>query len=218
VTFRNIEFTDLGEGFKPLLRGKGLAGWFVEGDERGFRAEGGELVATSPHWSSRRYLLRGEEYGDYRLRFECRLDKGANCGVVVRGHRGERSNFGPPGATDHPVIKLTDAAAYPKLPPGGSHWVASGSHDGPGPREVRFPVGEWNKVEIEVRGATCQVWLNGARAVRLRLDEANRSGRLLAGLAREKGHVGFQANVGTARFRNIEIQELPPPEKTRFPG
>jgi hypothetical protein len=209
VTFRNIEFTELREGFKPLLRGNGLAGWLVEGDERGFRAEGGVLVATSPHWTSRRYLLRGEEYRDYRLRFECRLEAGANCGVVVRGRRGERSG---PGVIDHPVIKLTDAAAYPMLPPGGSHWVASGSHDGPAPREVSFPVGEWNAVEVEVRGATCQVWVNGARAARLRLDEANRSGRLLAGLARPKGHVGFQANAGTARFRNVEIRELPPPE------
>ena len=45
--------------------------------------------------------------------------------------------------------------------------------------------------------------------VRLKLDETNRSGQLLAGLARAKGHIGFQANVGTARFRNVEIKELP---------
>jgi hypothetical protein len=212
VTFRNIEFTDLTEGLTPLPLRKGLPGWSVEGGGRGFRGEEGVLVATSPHWMSREYLLSERQYGDYRLRFECQLEKGANSGVVVRGYRGERSNIGRPGAIDHPVIKLTDAGAYPKLPPGATHWVASGSHDGPGPREAYFPVGEWNAVEVEVRGKTCQVWVNNAPVVRLRLDEANRSGQLLAGLAREKGYIGFQANVGTARFRNVEAQELPAPE------
>jgi hypothetical protein len=143
------------------------------------------------------------------MRFECRLEEGANCGVVVRGFRSEQSG---PGAIDHPVIKLTDAKAYPKLPSGSSHWVMSGSHAGPYLWASDFPTGEWNAVEIEVKGTTCQMWVNKILVVRLKLDEANRSGQIPAALARERGHVGFQANVGTARFRNVEIEELPPEE------
>jgi Protein kinase domain/Domain of Unknown Function (DUF1080) len=212
VRFRNIEFTDLSEGFKPLPVSKGLPDWILEGDESRFRTEGGVLVGTSPQWQSRGYLLREGQYANYRLRFECRLEEGANCGVVVRGRRGERSDFAQPGAIDHPVIKLTDARGNPNLPPGGSHWVASGDHYGPRPRDVPFPVGEWNKVELEVKGTSCRVWLNTVLAASLNLDEANRSGHFLPGLARDKGHIGFQANGGTVRFRHIEIQELPLPE------
>lgn len=212
VTFRNIEFTDLGEGYRPLTLTGPLDGWFVEGDERRFRTEDGVLAATSPDWKSRGYLLSQRQYENYRLRFDCRLEEGANSGIVVRGYRGERSDFERPGAIDHPVIKLTDAGAYPKLPSGNSHWVMSGNHACPFLRSIDFPIGEWNTVEIEVKGTTCQMWVNKALAVRLKLDEMNQAGQLLAGLARSKGHVGFQANVGTARFRNVEIKELPPSE------
>jgi hypothetical protein len=213
VTFRNIEFTDLGETStsKPLPLDRDLTGWIVEGEEERFRVERGVLVATTPGWQSRGYLLSREQYENYRLRFECRLEQGANSGVVVRGSRSERSNFEQPGAIDHPIIKLTDPGTHPLMPPGGSHWVASGEHDGPRPRAIDFPLGEWNEVEIEVRGNTCQVWINKSHVIHLKLDEANQSGRLVAGLARRKGHIGFQANAGTARYRNLEIEELPPP-------
>jgi hypothetical protein len=215
VRFRDIEIKEFPPsekvGVKPgrLLTGKGLTGWTVEGDEDRFRMEDDVLVATSPDWRSRSYLLSDEQHADCRLRFECRLEKGANCGVVVRGYKGERSDWERPGAIDHPIIKLTDPGAYPGLPPGGSHWVASGKHEGPEPRAVPFPIREWNAVEIEVRGTACRVWINKELAVRLSLDEDDRSGQLLAGLARERGHIGFQANTGTARFRNVEVEVLP---------
>jgi hypothetical protein len=217
--FRNIEIEDLSSAEKVgarrlrgLFNGRDLTGWAVEGDDRRFQVEDGVLVATSPGWQSRGYLLSEGQYANYRLRFECRLSEGANCGVVVRGRKGERSAFEQPGAIDHPVIKLTDRRTYPELPPGGTHWVASGKHEGPMPRAIDFPMEEWNAVEIEVKGTSCRMWVNKVLAVGLELDEANSSGRLLAGLARARGHVGFQANTGTARFRNIEISEIPPPE------
>ena len=205
-------FNDLSEGYRPLPLSKGLSGWFVEGDERRFRTEGAVLMASSPDWKSRGYLLCEGQYENYRLRFDCRLEEGANCGIVVRGFREERSDFERPGAIDHPVIKLTDAGAYPNLPSGSTHWVMSGSHAGPFLWPTDFPIGEWNTVEVEVKGTTCRMWVNTVLAVSLKLDEANRSGQLLAGLARKKGHIGLQANVGTARFRNVEIKELPPSE------
>jgi tRNA A-37 threonylcarbamoyl transferase component Bud32 len=210
VAFRNIEFTDLSAPFKPLTVERNLFGWILEGNEERFQSNGEVLTATSPHWKSRGYLLSEKEYENYRLRFDCRVEEGANGGVVVRGDRADRSTFEANGAIDHPVIKFADRFHHPNMSPGASHWVASGKHEGPSPRVVDFPIGQWNAVEMEVKGATCQVWVNKALVITLELDAENKYGQLLAGLARTKGHIGFQANTGTVRFRNIEIAELPP--------
>ena len=61
------------------------------------------------------------------------------------------------------------------------------------------PFGEWNTLEIEVRGGTIVSRLNGV--------EMNR----VAGVKNPKGAIALQSEGGAVEFRNIAVEETPPP-------
>jgi hypothetical protein len=160
----------------PRRGDRSLFGWVLEGNEERFQSNGEVLTATSPHWKSRGYLLSEKEYENYRLRFDCLVEEGANGAVVVRGDRADRTTFEGNGAIDHPVIKFADRFHRARMSPGASHWVASGKREGPSPRAVDFPIGHWNAVDMEVKGSTCHVWVNKTLAITLELDAQNKHG------------------------------------------
>ena len=57
------------------------------------------------------------------------------------------------------------------------------------------PFGEWNVIEVEVKGDTLVNWLNGV--------EQNR----VTGLATKNGAIALQSEGGAAEFRNVWIEE-----------
>jgi hypothetical protein len=59
------------------------------------------------------------------------------------------------------------------------------------------PTGEWQMLEIEVRGDSLNVTLNGTVVTRA------------AALANPRGYVGLQGEAGVVEYRTIEIQEMP---------
>jgi hypothetical protein len=67
------------------------------------------------------------------------------------------------------------------------------------------PVGQWNTFEIEARGNTVTVWLNGERISQF-------TGGHLHGEAgrRQRGHLGLQNHGPGSRvaFRNLRIKRL----------
>jgi 3-keto-disaccharide hydrolase len=62
---------------------------------------------------------------------------------------------------------------------------------------VAKPTGEWQMLEIEVRGDFLNVTLNGTVITRA------------SGLANPRGYIGLQGEAGTVQYRKIEIQEIP---------
>ena len=62
--------------------------------------------------------------------------------------------------------------------------------------DVEKPFGEWNVLEVEVRGDTLVNRVNGV--------ELNR----LTGIVVEKGAIALRAEGGTVQFRNVWVEEL----------
>ncbi len=153
---------DIEKGFTPLFDGRGLDGWVVEG-KRTCEQDGKQV----PIWSVEEgmILCQGNGYGFLRydkefqdciLRLEYRMTKGCNSGIGIRtvpytGKGGTR-----PSRAGYEMQILDDAGRKPGTHSSGSlyRYVA--------PRvNASRPAGEWNALEIELRGPHVKLTLNG---------------------------------------------------------
>ena len=105
---------------------------------------------------------------------------------------------------------LTDPARFPNEPAGMTHWVKDGSLFDRPDRPADLGPG-WNRLELEVRGEALRAWVNGKPVTDRKLDAKAGVNPFVPGLVRRKGPLGLRAFTGTARFRKIEVQELPAP-------
>src|SRR5437868_4578472 len=69
------------EGFTALFNGRDLTGWKATGDMKVWGAEGGVMFVQGGGGG---WLMTEKEYGDFELRLEYKMTKGANSGVGIR--------------------------------------------------------------------------------------------------------------------------------------
>jgi predicted Ser/Thr protein kinase len=196
------------EGFASLFNGKDLTGWITEGGRAAW-CENGELVLAG----TRRYfgfIFTERRFGDFLLRFEYKPEAGTSSGVAVRSELRSALEIQISDSEDRDVIghQKTGTLLW-------SEKLAAGRPPDL-PAKLR-PAGEWNEMEIELRGLALQVRVNGQIVTTADLDElAQRPGALPA-LTRPTGRIGLQYHVGTIRFRKIRIKELTAEEEAPAP-
>ncbi len=191
--------------FTPLFNGGNLTGWKLDSGHPGdWGAILGDLVFDVMPGKGG-WLLTEKEYGDFILRLQFQLGKGSRSGVAIRA-AGNRA----PRYLEIQLQDDSDPRQPPGMPPTGSLIWSSGSlHLPPDPAAALKPFGEWNDLTIEVRNQTLRVLINGRPVRSNDLAYLARQPDALPELQRPSGRIGLQAQAGTARFRYIEIQELP---------
>src|SRR5207244_4829120 len=98
------------------------------------------------------------EEGDFVARVEYRLPKGGNNGLAIRyPGKGQPSQV----AMCEVQILDDDVPKYRKLYP--RHYNGSAYGMVPAHRGYLRPLGQWNFIEVTVRGPTIRVELNGTR-------------------------------------------------------
>lgn len=205
--------TGSADGFTRLFNGKDLTGWFVEsGDARTWEAGDGELIARGQGLDMRNCLLTEGLYADFRLRVEFSVARGAASGIALRALRGETMGGHP---FDHPNLLLMDGRTVIQgrgtKETGELHWVTNAADTAPSQSADLQPTWSWNRLEVEVKGSSLRAWVNGKQIASATLSGSARlPDGTIAALGRPRGRVGLQKLIGTARFRNIEIKELPP--------
>lgn len=198
----------------PLFNGRSLNGWFVErGDKDAWGVEAGALVARGQDSSKAGFLLTERTLRDHILSFEFQLGPDSDSGVVPRAVRDEPS---------HLELNLRSVRETPSFH-GFLFWSLSGNvRDGLQPRPVERASGPWNQAVIESRGGLLRVTINGRLAHSTDLRWFTDKPEAAPGVRRESGHIGFQSNVGAARFRNIKVRGVPRTEAGggtgRLPG
>jgi tRNA A-37 threonylcarbamoyl transferase component Bud32 len=202
----------------PLFDGRSLAGWVVDGGDAGeWRIENGAIVTTGTPNGPRTWLLSAREYGDVRVRFEYRLEPGGNSGFVLRAVPGECPVLAPGRPTPapyHQQVEISDDASpkWARFPTGQVNGAATSTGPALKPQHrarVR-PSGEWNRMEVELRGQGIRVRVNGEDVLADNLDRLIGLGSPYPALRRPRGRIGFQQHLKTAEFRNIAIEELGP--------
>jgi len=197
--FKNVRLTEL--GYTPLFNGKDLKGW--QGDTTGYTVEDGKLVALK---TGRGNLYTKEQYSDFVVRFDFRLEPGANNGLAIRAPLSGDAAY---SGMEMQILDDTHEQ-YKNIQPYQFH----GSVYGIAPAKPGHlkPVGQWNSEEVVCRGRQVTVNLNGTTIVDVDLDRASTpqtiDKRDHPGLKRDTGHIGLCGHGARVEFRNFRIKSL----------
>jgi hypothetical protein len=223
------------DGFVPLFNGKDLSDWFIEsGEQNSWRVMNGELVAAGPkysanYWQDQGWLMTKREYSDFILRLQFKQSTSAETssgGVALRAVPGETVRMSKPEVTyadDTPFqlnVVCGDAPyTLTNAVPTGSLMWSPGAPRLPGTLSGLRKVGEWNDMEIEMRGQALRVVVNGIEVQKVSFDADKPRANPAAALSRTSGCIGLIKRLEEIRYRNIEIKELSPSKVSpNWPG
>jgi hypothetical protein len=197
------------QGWKLLFDGKTTAGWrgYRKPDvPAGWKVENGALVLDGKGGD----LVTAEQYGDFELALEWRIEEGGNSGIMYRVVEAEKA----PPYFSGPEMQIAD----PKNVDGPHPMRRAGScYDlYPVPRDVTRPGGQWNQARLVVRGPRVEHWLNGARVAAYEIGSADWEAKVAASKFAKwpqfgkapRGHIDLQDHGNRVEFRNVKLREL----------
>ncbi len=190
-------------GFTPLFDGKTLNGWTLLGKTgAGYLVRDGKIICPPKGGGN---LFTDNEYADFILRFEFKLEGGSNNGLGIRAPL-------QAGGIAYEGMELqiinNSAERYKNIQP----WQKHGSlyHVFPAKTGYLKKPGEWNEQEVTVQRRRVKVVLNGHTILDANLDSVTDPEIIKKhpGLQRESGHIGFLGHDEPIEFRHIRIKEL----------
>src|SRR5436190_10871904 len=198
------------KGFVSLFDGQSLNGWkLVDKKGDGYGVTNGVIYCAQGGGGN---LFSEQEYSDFVLRLDYKLEPGSNNGVGIRAPlEGDAAYAGM-------EIQVLDdkAPKHATIKP----WQFNGSVYNIVPAKNGTPkIGEWNSYQITAKGRKIKVVLNGRTIVDTDLNDVHDPETLQhhPGMIRPRGHVGFLGHNDYVEFRNIRIKELPVEEKENTP-
>ena len=192
-----------------LYDGHTLDGWTLVGKHGdGYGVTNGVLYCPRGGGGN---LFTEKEYEDFILRFEFKLEYGANNGIGIRAPlEGDAAFLGME------IQILEEGAAergrWGKLRPEqfhGSLYEVFAARKG-----ALRPTGEWNTQEITARGRHLKVVVNDSTILEANLNTVSDPFTIAKhpGLFRERGHIGLLGHNDYVEFRQIRVKELPRPK------
>lgn len=189
--------------FTPLFNGKDLTGWtLIKGKGPGYVAENGILVCPADGGGN---LFTKDEYADFILRLDFRMEDGGNNGVGIRAPlEGDAAYQG----MEIQILDDQSDKYKGKLKP--TQYCGSVYDIFPAKQGHLKPAGQWNTQEITAKGSRITVKLNGATIVDGDLSTVKDPDTLKRhpGIQRPSGHLGFLGHGTRVEFRNIQIRRL----------
>ncbi len=180
-------------GFVPLHTNDDTSGW-----DKGVHVKDGVVSGGG------RYHKK--QYSNFVLRFEFRLQPGANSGIGIRAARAGNAAY---DGMEIQVLENT-AEKYAKLKPYQYHGSIYGVVAAK--RGALKPIGEWNTEEITAKGNHIVVKVNDQVIVDADIAEASKDGTIDGkkhpGLLNQQGYLGILGHGGGVGFRNLRIKEL----------
>lgn len=190
-------------GFEPVFNGKDLTGW--QGALESYEVVDGTVVCRPGRGGN---IYTTAEYADHVIRLEYKLPAGGNNGLAIR-YPGRGAHAATQGLCEIQILDDTHPR-YARLDPrqyNGSAYGMVAAHRG-----YLRPTGEWNFLEVTVRGQTVRVELNGTRILDADLAQVKEflHNQPHPGKDRLSGHFGFAGHNDPVAFRNIRIKPLEP--------
>ena len=197
--------------WRPLFNGKTLDGWAQLNGTAPFTVADGAIVGTTVVASPNSFLGAKEEFGDFILEYEAKLDAPMNSGVQIRGISSAAIMNGRVRGYQieiDPSDRAWTGGLYDEARRGWLHPVY-----GPEAARKAFKMGQWNTFRVEAIGTSIRSWVNGVPVANV-VDDLTAKG-FIALQVHSIGNDAAKAGQ-TVRFRNIRImtQNL---EKSRTP-
>jgi type 1 glutamine amidotransferase len=195
--------------FERLFDGRSLKGWHAykqkEPPAKGWAVQDAALFHAAGGGGGD--LVSDDSYADFDLRFQWRVAKGANSGVIWHVLETEEETYmtGPEyqvfdDETNKPDPKHGAAALYDLVPATGKQLM---------------PIGAWNDGRIVVQGGRVQHWLNGKKVVDVpcagpeweAMVKASKFKNWPFGKAKD-GRIALQDHGDECAYRNLRISRL----------
>ena len=143
------------DGWRSLFDGETLNGWEYRGNADGgtaFQVENGAIVGrTIIPFNPTGFVCTKEQFKDFELVFEMKVDKNLNSGVQVRS-----AAKGTVRGAQVEVENGSNKTGY-IFGQGMSQWL---SEDLPDELAPHFKNGDWNQFRVLVRGQNIKTWIN----------------------------------------------------------
>ncbi len=199
------------DGWTTLFDGTSMDHWRgyqEKGMPAGWHIDDGTLTKSV----SANDIVTRDQYTNFELELEWKLEKGGNAGVFYRGAESEKKIY-----MTAPEYQLLDDA---NAPDGKNRLTSAGAAYAiyPPPAGIVHPAGEWNSTRIVVNGAHVEHWLNGKKLLEYTLWSPDWEAKVKASkfaavktYGREKkGYIGIQGDHdGSLAIRNVRIKVLP---------
>lgn len=187
----------------PLFNGKNLKHWQLP-KNNAWEIKDGELTPTAKTG----YIWTKKDYSDFELSLDFKMSEKCNSGVFFRTD------------PDNPVqggfeVQIFDSANKDEI---GKHDCGA-LYDAVVPSEnAAKPAGEWNHMDIRLKGSSVRIHLNGKKVVDVDLKDwktarenpdgsKNKFKTALSELP-QTGRIGFQYHGHPVWFKNVKIAEL----------
>lgn len=197
------------QGFAQLFDGRKLEQWRAFKQKAppvtGWSVSGASLVHAAGAGGGD--LVSAERYGDFDFRFDWRIARGGNSGVMFWVQEDAEQTY-----MSGPEYQLLDdgTGADPKHSAGALYDLVAAAADKP----VRKP-GEWNQSRIVISKGRLQQWLNGKLVVDTRLDDDAWQALVTGSKFKDwpfakvrEGHLALQDHGDEVAFRNLRIKRL----------
>lgn len=187
-------------GWVKLFNGKNLDGWKVVNGNANYQVKNNEIIGTSITGSPNSFLATNENYGDFILEYDMKMDRGLNSGVQIRsisdpGIKGGRVHGYQVECDDSD--RAWSAGIYDEARRG---WLYPLEYNKAA--KSAYKKGEWNSYRVECVGNSIRTWLNGVPCANL-VDDMTPSGLIalqVHGIGQNKENEGK-----TICWRNIRI-------------
>ncbi len=183
-----------------LFDGKTFKGWNQKNGQAKYTIEKGEIVGTTVSNTPNSFMCTDQEYGDFILELDLKVDNSMNSGIQIRSlSKPDYQNGRVHGYQIEidPSDRAWSGGVYDEARRG---WLYNLNINPEGKKAFRKD--EWNHYRIEAIGNVIRTWINGIPTAHL-IDDMTPKGFI----ALQVHAIGKDAKEGTQiRWKNIKIQ------------
>ncbi len=183
-----------------LFDGKTLKGWNQKNGAANYSVENGQIVGTTVANTPNSFLCTNQEFGDFILELDLKVDDKMNSGIQFRSLSLPTYQDGRVHGYQMEVDPTTRAWSGGIYDEARRDWLYIPNINPAGKKAFR--IGEWNKYRIEAIGNTLRTWINGIPVAHL-IDDMTARGFIALQV---HGIYGDMTAGMKIRWKNIRIQ------------
>ncbi len=159
--------------WEPLFNGKNLKGWKKQNGKAEYKVEDGAIVGISKVNTNNTFLTTKENYKDFILEFEFKVDDGLNSGVQLRSESTKDYQKGRVHGYQFeidPSKRAWTGGIYDEARRGWLYPLTMNPK-----AQTAFKNNAWNKARVEAYGNSIRTWVNGVPCANI-WDDATKEG------------------------------------------
>jgi len=199
------------EGWIDLFDGKTLKGWIQRGGKAKYYVADGAIVGETVLNTPNSFLCTEQEFGDFILELEFKVDPKLNSGVQIRSQCFDKPTVVQWKGKEIKIPANRVHGYQVEIDPSPRAWTGGIYDEGRrgwlydlknNPEASKaFKQNEWNKIRVEAKGDSIKTWINGVPAADLK-DSMTPKGFIALQV-----HQAKEAGL-KVQFRNIRLKKL----------